>query len=193
MLQGNCYLVRCDEAGRGVIIDPGDEAERIAEKIAGMKIEPAAILLTHGHIDHTNGAAVLRERFGCRVVCHGQDTDMVKGVEPTLWGLERYPCSVDQEIQDGEIIEVGGKEISVIHTPGHTKGSVCFRLNAALFTGDTLFKGSIGRTDLPGGSDREMMESLRTRLAVLDGATSVYPGHGPETTIEHEKRFNPFL
>lgn len=193
MLQGNCYVVRCEDSGRGVIIDPGDEPEHIAEQIEAMKVEPEAILLTHGHIDHTNGASALRKRFRCRVVCHGRDGDMVRGAEATLWGLERHPCSVDQEVQDGEVIAVGGREIGIIHTPGHTKGSICFKLDTVLFTGDTLFKGSIGRTDLPGGSDREMMESLRTRLAVLDGATLVYPGHGPETTIEHEKRFNPFL
>jgi hydroxyacylglutathione hydrolase len=193
MLQGNCYLVRCDEAGHGVIVDPGDDAERIAAEVASMKLEPEAILLTHGHIDHTNAAAALRRRFRCRVVCHPQDGDMVKGMESGLWGLERNPCSVDQEIGDGDVITVGGRNIGVIHTPGHTKGSVCYILDTALFSGDTLFNGSIGRTDLPGGSDQEMVQSLKTKLVVLEGSTVVYPGHGPGTTIDHEKRFNPFL
>lgn len=193
MLQGNCYLVRCDERGHGVVVDPGDEPDRIADEISAMSLRPEAILLTHGHIDHTNAAGALRDLYRCRVVCHSLDSGMVKGMEPSLWGMERHPCDVDQEIADGEVITVGARDIKVIHTPGHTRGSVCYTLDTLLISGDTLFSGSIGRTDLPGGSEQEMMQSLKTRLAVLDGSTVVYPGHGPRTTIEHETRFNPFL
>lgn len=193
MFQGNCYLVKCDEAGHGVIIDPGDEPERICEEIRALKLEPEAILLTHGHIDHANAAGALRKRFRSRVVCHSSDSEMVTSSEPTLWGLQRNPCMVDQEISDGEAIAVGGRRFKVIHTPGHTKGSVCYMVDSILFSGDTLFAGSIGRTDLPGGSDREMAQTLKTRIATLNGDTVVLPGHGPQTTIEHEKQFNPFL
>jgi glyoxylase-like metal-dependent hydrolase (beta-lactamase superfamily II) len=193
MLQGNCYLIRCDDSGHGVVIDPGDEPERIAAGIKEMGLEPEVILLTHGHIDHTNAAAALRRRFRCRVVCHPADSDMVKGDQPTLWGLQRNPCTVDQEIRDGEVIVAGGTRIGVIHTPGHTGGSVCYTLDSVLFSGDVLFREGIGRTDLPGGSDLEMMESLKTRIVPLDGDTDVYPGHGPATTIGYEREFNPFL
>jgi glyoxylase-like metal-dependent hydrolase (beta-lactamase superfamily II) len=193
MLMGNCYLVKCDETGHGVIIDPGDDPDRIAEEVKAFGLEPEAILLTHGHIDHANAAAHLRRRFRCRVVCHAGDIGMVKSSETTPWGDERKPCVVDQQVADGDAVAVGGKSIDVVHTPGHTRGSVCFKLDSVLFSGDTLFSGSIGRTDLPGGSDREMMESLKTRIAVLDDDTIVCPGHGPRTTIEHEKKCNPFL
>jgi hydroxyacylglutathione hydrolase len=193
MLQGNCYLLKCDEGGHGVIIDPGDEPDRVAQEIKAMGLEPEAILLTHGHIDHANAAAALRRRFRCRVACHGADSAMVNGNQPTLWGLQRNPCSVDQELEDGEVVIVGEKKIRVSHTPGHTKGSICFSVDSMLFSGDVLFKEGIGRTDLPGGSDAEMFDSLKAKILVLDENTVVYPGHGPSTTIGHELRFNPFL
>ena len=111
----------------------------------------------------------------------------------SLWGLQREPCKVDQEVGDGDLIPIGGMELRVIHSPGHTRGSVCYMLDSMLFSGDVLFRGSIGRTDLPGGSDREMAETLGTRIAVLDPDIRVYPGHGPETTVGYEKANNPFL
>jgi glyoxylase-like metal-dependent hydrolase (beta-lactamase superfamily II) len=194
MLEGNCYLVKCGTGGQGVIIDPGDEADRIAREVKAMGLEPEAILLTHGHIDHVNAASPLRERFRCRVVCHAMDRKMVENGEVlSLWGLQREPCTVDQEIKDGDVITVGGREIRVLHSPGHTRGSVCYMVDSACFSGDVLFRGSIGRTDLPGGSDSEMAETLRCRIAALDPETMVYPGHGPETTVEFEKKHNPFL
>jgi glyoxylase-like metal-dependent hydrolase (beta-lactamase superfamily II) len=194
MLEGNCYLVKCGPAGHGVIIDPGDEGARIEAEARAIGLEPEAILLTHGHIDHVNAAGVLRRRFRSRVVCHAADRKMVEDGEIlSLWGLQREPCKVDQEIRDGDIVPVGGTEIKVIHSPGHTQGSVCFMIDSMLFSGDVLFKGSIGRTDLPGGSDREMAKTLQTRIAVLDSEVRVYPGHGPETTLGYEKMHNPFL
>jgi len=119
---------------------------------------------------------------------------MVRGEDgESLFGLERTPCEVDREVENGEVITVGNSEFKVLHTPGHTQGSVCYVLGSVIFSGDTLFKGSIGRTDLPGGSDHQMLESLNHRIATLDGNMIVYPGHGPSTTIAHEKRTNPFL
>jgi hydroxyacylglutathione hydrolase len=193
LLEGNCYLVRCGD-GRGVIIDPGDESDRIASCIGKAGLIPEAILLTHGHIDHTNGARDLKREFGCKVLCHHEDREMIEGDEaPAFWGLERKPCEIDQEITDGECLALGGTQIRVMHTPGHSLGSVCYILESSLFSGDVLFRGSIGRTDLPGGSERDMKHTLKTRITVLEGNTVVYPGHGPATTIEHEKMFNPFL
>jgi glyoxylase-like metal-dependent hydrolase (beta-lactamase superfamily II) len=194
MLEGNCYVIRCNRAGEGIVIDPGDEPERISDEMKAMGIRPEVILLTHGHIDHTNAASTLRKRFRSRVVCHRLDAPMVKAKnQESLWGLAHTPCTVDQEVSEGEILTTGGKALKVLHTPGHTRGSVCYIMGNLLFSGDTLFKGSIGRTDLPGGSEREMMASLHDRIATLDDQMIVYPGHGPSTTIGEEKRLNPFL
>jgi glyoxylase-like metal-dependent hydrolase (beta-lactamase superfamily II) len=113
--------------------------------------------------------------------------------QPTLWDLVRNPCNVDQELNGSSSLRVGGRDVEVIHTPGHTGGSVCYRVGPYLFTGDTLFKGSIGRTDLPGGSDTEMMRTLADTITALDDRLVVYPGHGPATTIGEEKELNPFL
>jgi glyoxylase-like metal-dependent hydrolase (beta-lactamase superfamily II) len=193
-LQANCYLLRCGEDGCAAIIDPGDEAERLASAVRQAGIKPQAILLTHGHIDHANAAAALKESFGCPIYIHAADREIVeRGESPVLWGLVRNHCTVDREVADADEITIGKTRIGVLHAPGHTGGSVCYRVGSFLFTGDVLFRGSIGRTDLPGGSDAEMMKTLKTRISVLDGAIKVYPGHGPETTIEHEKKFNPFL
>jgi glyoxylase-like metal-dependent hydrolase (beta-lactamase superfamily II) len=194
MLEGNCFVVKCGEGGQGVVIDPGDEGGRIAEEIKAAGVEPEVVLLTHGHIDHTNAAASLRKRFRCRVACHSLDAPMVRGEEGgSLFGFVRTPCAVDQELADGDRVSVGGVEFRVLHTPGHTRGSVCFKTDGVLFSGDTLFRCSIGRTDLPGGSDREMAESLSKVITALDDRTVVHTGHGPSTTIGHEKRHNPFL
>ncbi len=193
-LTANCYFLKCDDKGSAAIIDPGDEADRIAHAVKAAGLKPEAILLTHGHIDHANAAGAIKERFGCPIYIHPDDRAIVEsGESPVLWGLVRNHCKVDHEVSDGDEITVGGMKISVLHAPGHTGGSVCYRVDSVLFTGDVLFRGSIGRTDLPGGSDSEMMNTLRTRIGVLDGSTLVYPGHGPETTIEHERKFNPFL
>lgn len=193
-LAANCYLLKCDGDGGAAVIDPGDEADRIAHVLRADGLTPKAILLTHGHIDHANAAAALKVRFGCPVYIHGGDREMVeRGESPVLWGLVRNHCPVDHEVSDGDEVSLGDVRISVLHAPGHTAGSVCYGIGSDLFTGDVLFRGSIGRTDLPGGSDSEMIETLKNRICVLDGSTRVYPGHGPETTIEHEKKFNPFL
>jgi hydroxyacylglutathione hydrolase len=194
MLEGNCYLVKGDTGGQGVIIDPGDEAGRIEAEVLRMGLEPEAILLTHGHIDHSNAASALRKRFRCRVACHRLDKEMVENGEIlSLWGLQREPCTVDQEVTDETVIRVADMEIQVIHAPGHTAGSVCYLIDTVLFTGDVIFRGSIGRTDLPGGSDSQMAATLKNRIAVMDPEISVCPGHGPRTTIGFELAHNPFL
>ena len=194
MFQANCFAVRTGSRGEGFLVDPGDEPEVIEELIRETGLEPEAILLTHGHIDHTNAAGDIRRRHRSRVVCHRADRAMVEEAhQPTLWDLVRNPCSVDQELNGATTLRIAGQEIEVIHTPGHTGGSVCYRLGPYLFSGDTLFRGSIGRTDLPGGSDVEMMRTLKNGICALDDDLVVYPGHGPETTIGEEKELNPFL
>jgi hydroxyacylglutathione hydrolase len=194
MFQANCFAVRTGSRGQGFLVDPGDEPEMIAELIRETGIEPEAILLTHGHIDHTNAAGEIRRRYRSRVICHSADRAMVEEAgQPLLWDLVRNPCTVDQELDGAATLRIAGRDVEVIHTPGHTGGSVCYRVGTYLFSGDTLFKGSVGRTDLPGGSDNEMFVTLRTRICALDDALVVYPGHGPATTIGEEKELNPFL
>jgi glyoxylase-like metal-dependent hydrolase (beta-lactamase superfamily II) len=192
--QANCFAVKVGPQGQGFLIDPGDEPEVIVELIRETGLEPEAILLTHGHIDHANAAGDIRRRFRSRVVCHSADRAMVEEAEqPMLFDLVRNPCNVDQELNGGATLNIAGQEIEVIHTPGHTAGSVCYRVGPYVFTGDTLFRGSIGRTDLPGGSEIVMMNTLKTRICSLDDGLVVYPGHGPATTIGEEKELNPFL
>lgn len=194
MLEGNCYVVKCGPKGHGLVIDPGDEGDRIADEVTAAGVEPEVVLLTHGHIDHTNAAAALRKRFRCRVACHALDAPMVRGEDgESMFGFVRTPCTVDQEFADGDEVTVGGVPVRVLHTPGHTRGSVCYAMGNVLFSGDTLFNCSIGRTDLPGGSDREMAESLTNVIAKLNDRMVVYAGHGPSTTIGYEKRHNPFM
>jgi glyoxylase-like metal-dependent hydrolase (beta-lactamase superfamily II) len=192
-IQGSCYLVRCDDSGRGLVIDPGDDADRIVEALREMKVEPEAILLTHGHFDHANAAGELRRRLRARVVCHPAEAELLRNVEePTLFGIRRNPTEIDQQVGEGDSITVGECKVEVLHTPGHTPGGVCYVLGDTVFTGDLIFQGSVGRTDLPGGSDRDLAASLR-RIAGMPAETRLLPGHGPATTVGGERGRNPYL
>ncbi|GGS48524.1 MBL fold metallo-hydrolase [Actinokineospora fastidiosa] len=205
--QTNCYLVAAGEGAPCVIVDPGQEAEAgVAEAIAKYRLSPVAVVLTHGHLDHT---------FSVTPVCDGNDIpawihpeDRALLSDPML-GMSkeaaaffgelamREPAEV-REMTDGAELDLAGLTLTVDHTPGHTRGSVTFRTateegGELMFAGDTLFAGSIGRTDLPGGSMAEMTESLRTKILPLPDDTVVLPGHGPATTIGRERASNPFL
>lgn len=200
-LQEKCS-VAWDETGECVIIDPGfaDDAEKemlygfIAEK--GLK--PVKILLTHGHFDHTLGLRKCKADFGVPVFMHPDDREILKGNEffRKTYGMIIPDTDVETEdIADGDRIRFGNTELEVIATPGHTRGCVCFLdgKDGILFSGDTLFAGSIGRTDHPGGDYDKLMESINGRLMCLDGNIDVIPGHGPQTTIAGERMRNPFL
>lgn len=192
MLQTNCYIVACGQ-GTSVVIDPGDEGERLIEacKINGLK--PKMVLITHGHVDHTNAADDIKRFFGAEIICHQSDRYMIESETVSMWDLRRKTCTVDRTVEDGDVIEVGDLNFKVIHTPGHTRGSICFFVDSVVFSGDTLFRGSVGRTDLPGGSEETLMASLKRKLMVLPSDTLVLPGHGPETTIAYESRHNLFV
>ena len=193
-LEVNCYLVWNPESKDGLIIDPGDDPEEIVDRVRELSIKPRAALLTHAHIDHIRGLGAVVAAFGCPAWVHAADLPLYRSpanaLPPWLPAAEDLPAPADQPPACPK-----GLEFAVIHTPGHSPGSCCFHFAAAavLFAGDTLFAGSVGRTDLPGGDQQTLLNSIRQRLLGLPPDTRVYCGHGPETTISREIAGNPFL
>lgn len=182
LYQVNCYIVSQD--GECVIIDPGYEPDRIADYVTEKGLTPRAILLTHGHFDHVGGVKELQKKYGIPAYLHDEDTRLP-------FYLTR-PMGPTEPIEDGDTLELAGLSFSVLHTPGHSKGSVCYLCRGAMFSGDTLFQGSCGRTDLHGGSSGEIQKSL-ARLVKLEGNYTVCPGHGSSTTLQLEREHNPYL
>jgi glyoxylase-like metal-dependent hydrolase (beta-lactamase superfamily II) len=218
MLQCNCYVLALRPGADAIVVDPGQRAFGPLRRILDEnRLTPAAVLLTHGHIDHMWSAQKVADTYGCPVFVHPEDrfmlTDPIAGIGPkiaqmALGAMFREPRQVVELDRDGDKVELGGMTVTVDHTPGHTRGSVSFRVaggqldgsgivadgpNDMLFSGDTLFKQSIGRTDLQGGSGRDLLTSIVEKLLVLDDDTVVLPGHGPMSTIGLERRTNPFL
>lgn len=194
----NCYLLGCERIGRLAVIDPGGDARRILAAVEQTGHTVACILNTHGHLDHVAANAEVKEATGAPVLVAAPDAPMLANPARQLAGVLLKGATglvADRLLVDGDTVEVGELELKVLLTPGHTPGSACFLLEAEklLFSGDTLFEGSVGRTDLPGGSWDELLDSIREKLLVLDDHVRVLPGHGPETTIGHERRANPFL
>lgn len=179
----NCYLLW--ETDQAVVIDPGYSAERIIDRISELKLTVCAIVLTHGHFDHVGAVAELKEKYGCPVYLSEQDSLLPKEIT-------NGPIPYTNFVRDGDILRFHDVSFSVILTPGHTPGSVCLRTGNCLFTGDTLFRNSCGRTDLPGGSWKEMKDSLK-RLGAIQDNLFVYPGHGDATTLNRERNQNPYL
>ncbi len=185
-IQANCYLVMGESPSQGVVIDPGGDAEFLISQCEKMNMTPAAILLTHGHFDHVGGIDGLRERWpDLPVYIHPDDVGQMPQFQWQGTGDVR-------ELADDQNLKLAGLSVHVLHTPGHSPGSVVLVLGNALFTGDTLFAGSMGRTDLPGGDERQIMTSLK-RLGELDGDFTVHPGHMEVSTLENERNGNPFL
>ena len=193
----NCYFLKNKENGETLIIDPADQPERIFQKAAQMEGTPVAVLLTHGHFDHISAAEAVRDRYDIPVYACPQEAEMLW--EPSVNMTQYYgrPVSmkVDKMPSDLEVFEAAGFKVQMIFTPGHTKGSCCyyFKDEDVLFSGDTLFHGSVGRTDFPGGSSAQIVESLHRLVDALPEDTVVYPGHDTSTTIGYEKRYNPFV
>ncbi len=198
-LSTNCYIVvpgGVKDGAACLVIDPGAEGPRIVLEIRARGLVPLHVLCTHGHADHTGGVADIVNEFNASFGIGAGDVNEAVNPPPWLTGvLTDYarPPAPDCELSGGEMLDVGAANIEVLAMPGHTPGSVCYRLETAVFTGDTLFKGSIGRYDLPGGDGPRELASIREKLLVLDGATLVLPGHGPSTTIAEERINNPFL
>ncbi|MFV8052409.1 MBL fold metallo-hydrolase [Mycobacterium sp. 48b] len=203
MLACNCYVLAEGPGADAIVVDPGQRAmDRLRLILDENRLTPAAVLLTHGHVDHIWSAQKVADTYGCPVYIHPEDrfmlTDPIRGFGPRLAQLAfgvlfSEPKQVVELDKDGQTLDFGGVSVTVRHAPGHTRGSVVFHADDLVFTGDTLFRSSVGRTDLPGGSGRDLLESIVTKLLVLDDDTVVLPGHGPRTTIGHERRTNPFL
>ncbi len=178
--QTNCYVLGCEKTDHGLVIDPGDEVFRIVKEITNNALQVKYILITHGHVDHTGGAAELKRITKAPVLIHSLDAS----------GLGFQP---DGYLDEGQEIQVGVYSLKVIHTPGHSPGGVCFQTAGAVFTGDTLFAGSIGRTDFPGGNHSALLDGVIKKIFPLGDDLRVYPGHGPASTIGRERMTNPFF
>lgn len=192
----NCYVITCEDTKKTAIIDPGGDANDIVNYIERNDLDLDCIILTHAHGDHIGGVPEIKDKKGVPVFIHNQDADMLKNKNRNMTSLMSGPdveVVADKLLQDGDTIKLGNLELNIIHTPGHTRGGICIQIEDILITGDTLFTGSIGRTDFEGGSYEEIIDSIKKKLLVFDNQMKVYPGHGPESTIGVEKRTNPYI
>jgi glyoxylase-like metal-dependent hydrolase (beta-lactamase superfamily II) len=194
-LQTNCYILQSNHAA--IVIDPGAEPERIVRFIRDIKVKPSRIIATHTHFDHVLGVDMVRAKLSVPFLIHRDDLSLLESMQSRVhqfMGLEVLPPpKVDSYLKDGDVLSVGDETVRVLHTPGHSPGSISLSGLGYVFTGDALFNQSIGRTDLPGGDLKTLIHSIRNRLFKLDENTAVYPGHGPETVIGDEKLANPFV
>jgi hydroxyacylglutathione hydrolase len=193
-LQANCYVVGGADAAC-FVIDPGGDGEQIIAHCQAHGLRPELILLTHGHMDHMAAAAALKESGAARVLIHEADREAVEKPHP-FWAQMvggAPPVAVDEVLHDGQELRLGELTLRVLHTPGHSPGSVCFMAEGVIFTGDTLFAGGVGRTDLPGGSMTILERSLQLIISMTTPETVVYPGHGPASTMAEEIATNPWL
>ncbi|MEW6671560.1 MAG: MBL fold metallo-hydrolase [Thermodesulfobacteriota bacterium] len=194
-IMANCFIVGCEETREAVVIDPGADADKILMALAQLKLTVKHILNTHGHFDHVGANRRMKSVTGADILIHGLDAPMLSRLSASAaaWGMsaEDSPAP-DRILADGDTVSFGNITFKVIHTPGHTPGGISFKTDGYVFVGDTLFAGSIGRTDFPGGNYQTLIASIQKKLFLLDDDVQVLTGHGPETTIGQEKRFNPF-
>ena len=196
--QENCYVIGDQESGIGALIDPGDEAARIAMAVEETGLDIKSIIVTHAHIDHVGAVAALTDEYACPVLMHAESEPLLEGLptQAMMMGLRfgKVP-RVDGYVEDEDILEVGDLRLRSLYTPGHAPGHLAFYLEdeGLVLSGDALFAGSVGRVDLPGGSMEVLMQSIEDRLLTLPDETVVYSGHGPRTTIGNERTSNPFL
>jgi len=194
-MQANCYLLECEETLSAVVIDPGDDADVILNILEEHKLNLELIINTHGHIDHIAANSDLKQKTNAQLCIHELDADMIVNPQKNLSSFIGRAISsppANKILKDGDILEAGMISLKVIHTPGHSPGSICLLTDEAIFTGDLLFAGSIGRYDFPGSSYKQIINSLK-KIMELDDSIEVYPGHGPITTIGEERNTNPFL
>jgi hydroxyacylglutathione hydrolase len=195
-LQVNCFILGCTATNQALVVDPGDDGARILAAVTKKGWTVAAIVNTHAHFDHVGGNAHLVEQTGAPLCLHAQDLALLQlaARQAATYGLSTTPSPAPSRLlNDGDLVQVGDISLTVIHTPGHTQGGICLYGAGHLFSGDTLFADSVGRTDLPGGNTEQLLTAIRQRLLVLPDETVVHPGHGPDTTIGREKRMNPYV
>ncbi len=195
-LQSNCYVFACDQTLEGVVVDPGDEAQKIINLIEEEKFKILYIINTHAHIDHTGANREIKKATGAKILIHKEDADMLEMGRYDLSFVQQelaLSFSVDRKLVDGEIIKFGMQKLKVIHTPGHTPGGICLLGQDVLFTGDTLFKDSVGRYDFPGGNKEDLRKSLEKKILGLDDNLTILPGHGPFSSLGEEKKNNLVL
>lgn len=185
----NCYLVLNDKNREGIVIDPGANGAGLIKEIEKLTYNIKGILLTHAHFDHIGGVKELKDKYNIPVYVNQGEVDNSK-VDNNVYSKLPNDCSL---INDGDVLNIGEINIKCLHTPGHSKGGMCFLIEDSVFTGDTLFQGSIGRTDFISGDFKTLIDSIQKKLITLDGDTKVYPGHGPSSTIMYERMRNPFL
>lgn len=195
-IMANCFILGCEETLHAAVIDPGDEADRILTSLAESQLTLDYIINTHGHFDHVGANKRLKDASNAPILIHALDAPMLNqlAAEASAWGLttENSPAP-DRTIDEGDTVSVGNITLTVIHTPGHTPGGVSLKTQGHVFVGDTLFSGSIGRTDFPGGNFETLKASIQKKLFALDDDVQVHTGHGPQTTIGQERRYNPFV
>ena len=193
----NCYLLKNKETGELIIVDPADCPEKIEMKISRMNGKPVAILLTHGHFDHILAAQAVKEKYNIPIYASEKEETTLLNPKVNLSVFGHGSCTLDADVylKDLQVVELAGFSVQMIETPGHTVGSCCYYLKeeGVLFSGDTVFQGSVGRTDFPEGSTAAIVRSLHRLLDTLPDETEVYPGHDASTTIGYEKRYNPFV
>lgn len=194
-IMANCFILGCEETKEAVVIDPGDETDRILAALVESELKVKYIINTHGHFDHIGGNKKLKDATGADIMIHALDAPMFNHIAASAaaWGLSAEDSPpADRTLEEGDVITFGKINLKVIHTPGHSPGGISLYTDGYVFVGDTLFQGSIGRTDLPGGSYNTLISNIQNKLFVLGDDVQVFTGHGPETDIQREKRFNPF-
>lgn len=192
----NCYVVACKDTKEALVIDPGGEPGPVLSFVEKNGLTVKYIVNTHGHIDHIMGNDLLKQATGARVLIHELEAEMLVNPKLNLSGFVGGSIKLapaDQLLTEGDTVEIGKVSLEVVHTPGHTRGGICLKGDSAVFTGDTLFAGSIGRSDFPGGSFEDLINSIKTKLLTLPDDLAVYPGHMQDSTIGQEKKYNPFL
>lgn len=196
-MSANCYLVWCEATKEAVVIDPGGEGRRILAEIAKEQLQVKYVVNTHGHVDHIAANAEVCSATGAKLMIHEDDAPLLSN---SNLNLALYVGMVLQELQPDVLLHEGDEivcgeqvRLKVLHTPGHTRGGICLQAEGMIFTGDTLFAESIGRTDFPGGSYQAIIDSIKNKILPLDDACLVYPGHGPASTVGYEREHNPYL